>query len=234
MAPGVSVDGLRGSAEIDRRDFGVNFEGTLENGSLVVGNKIVLELASRGASEGPREQLERPTNDRNAGAWAPAFCSLRWSHDRGLEGQGRQVDDRRGRRPRHDHLGVVVRAAPVERGSRKSSAGTSPSERLALTLFNGFRFVCSTAPSKFRPRAESRRSSRPPARGCNRWRSGCTSPKRPTTTSGSGSSPRAAWMPAIIGSPVGGVVAERRNRQHWIQSCNFVMAVTASLSPRRN
>jgi polyisoprenoid-binding protein YceI len=45
MAPGVSVTGFEASAEIDRRDFNVNFEGTLENGSLVVGNKIVLELA---------------------------------------------------------------------------------------------------------------------------------------------------------------------------------------------
>jgi len=45
MAPGVSVVGFEASGEIDRRDFGVNFEGTLENGSLVVSNKIVLELA---------------------------------------------------------------------------------------------------------------------------------------------------------------------------------------------
>jgi polyisoprenoid-binding protein YceI len=45
MAPGVDVTGCEASAEIDRRDFGVNFEGSLENGSLVVGNKIVLEIA---------------------------------------------------------------------------------------------------------------------------------------------------------------------------------------------
>jgi polyisoprenoid-binding protein YceI len=45
MAPGVDVTGFEASAEIDRRDFGVNFEGSLENGSLVVGNKIVLEIA---------------------------------------------------------------------------------------------------------------------------------------------------------------------------------------------
>ena len=45
MAPGVSVTGFEASAEIDRREFNVNFEGTIENGSLVVGNKIVLELA---------------------------------------------------------------------------------------------------------------------------------------------------------------------------------------------
>lgn len=45
MTPGASVVGFEASAEIDRRDFNVNFEGALENGSLVVGNKIVLEIA---------------------------------------------------------------------------------------------------------------------------------------------------------------------------------------------
>jgi len=45
MAPGVTVAGFEAKGEIDRRDFGVNFEGTLENGSLVVGNKIALEFA---------------------------------------------------------------------------------------------------------------------------------------------------------------------------------------------
>jgi MFS family permease len=37
-----------------------------------------------------------------------------------------------------------------------------------------------------------------------------------------------AWTPAIIGSPVGGVVADRWNRQRWIQGNNLVMAGTAS------
>jgi MFS family permease len=37
-----------------------------------------------------------------------------------------------------------------------------------------------------------------------------------------------AWTPAIIGSPVGGVVADRWSRQRWIQFNNFVMACTAS------
>lgn len=45
MTPGVSVVGFEATAEIDRREFNVNFEGALENGSLVVGNKIVLEFA---------------------------------------------------------------------------------------------------------------------------------------------------------------------------------------------
>ncbi|HEY1222544.1 MAG TPA: YceI family protein [Acidimicrobiales bacterium] len=45
MAPGVNVTGFEVTGEIDRRDFGVNFEGTLENGSLVVGNKIGIEIA---------------------------------------------------------------------------------------------------------------------------------------------------------------------------------------------
>jgi MFS family permease len=37
-----------------------------------------------------------------------------------------------------------------------------------------------------------------------------------------------AWTPAIIGAPVGGVVADRWSRQRWIQCNNFVMACTAS------
>lgn len=37
-----------------------------------------------------------------------------------------------------------------------------------------------------------------------------------------------AWTPALIGSPVGGVVADRWSRQRWIQLNNFVMACTAS------
>jgi polyisoprenoid-binding protein YceI len=41
---GGSVVGFEAKSEIDRRDFGVNFEGTLENGNLVVSNKIVLEI----------------------------------------------------------------------------------------------------------------------------------------------------------------------------------------------
>ena len=44
MAPGVTVAGFEATAEIDRRDFNVNFDGALENGALVVGNKVVLEL----------------------------------------------------------------------------------------------------------------------------------------------------------------------------------------------
>lgn len=51
MAPGVSVAGFEAKGEIDRRDFGVNFEGTLENGSLVVGHKITIELAIEAAHQ---------------------------------------------------------------------------------------------------------------------------------------------------------------------------------------
>ena len=39
----------------------------------------------------------------------------------------------------------------------------------------------------------------------------------------------AAWTPALIGSPLGGVVADRWNRQRWIQANNLVMAATASM-----
>jgi polyisoprenoid-binding protein YceI len=49
MAPGVLVAGFEAKAEIDRRDFGVNFEGALENGSLVVGHKVTIELAIESA-----------------------------------------------------------------------------------------------------------------------------------------------------------------------------------------
>lgn len=38
----------------------------------------------------------------------------------------------------------------------------------------------------------------------------------------------AGWLPAIIGSPLGGAVADRFNRQRWIQFNNLVMAVTSS------
>ncbi|MGD0853899.1 MAG: YceI family protein [Acidimicrobiales bacterium] len=45
MTPGVSVTGFEARAEFDRRDFGITFGSALENGSLVVGNTIVIELA---------------------------------------------------------------------------------------------------------------------------------------------------------------------------------------------
>jgi MFS family permease len=37
-----------------------------------------------------------------------------------------------------------------------------------------------------------------------------------------------AWTPAIIGAPLGGVVADRWSRQRWIQLNNLFMAGTAS------
>jgi polyisoprenoid-binding protein YceI len=46
MAPGVTVAGFEARTEIDRREFGINFEGALENGSLVVGNKIAIEITA--------------------------------------------------------------------------------------------------------------------------------------------------------------------------------------------
>jgi polyisoprenoid-binding protein YceI len=42
---GGRVAGFEATAEIDRRDFGVSFQGTLEDGALVVGNKVNLEFA---------------------------------------------------------------------------------------------------------------------------------------------------------------------------------------------
>ena len=38
----------------------------------------------------------------------------------------------------------------------------------------------------------------------------------------------AAWVPALIGSPLGGFVADRWNRQRWIQLNNVVMTLTAA------
>ena len=43
--PGATVTGFEATAEFDRRDFGIAFDGALENGSLVVGNKVIIELA---------------------------------------------------------------------------------------------------------------------------------------------------------------------------------------------
>ena len=51
VVSGTTVAGFEARTEIDRRDFNVNFEGALENGSLVVGNKIVIELAVEMASQ---------------------------------------------------------------------------------------------------------------------------------------------------------------------------------------
>lgn len=38
-----------------------------------------------------------------------------------------------------------------------------------------------------------------------------------------------AWTPALIGAPLGGVIADRVLRQRWIQANNLVMALTASV-----
>ena len=44
MAPGSVVAAFEASAEIDRRDFGVSFGGALDNGGVIVGNKVRIEL----------------------------------------------------------------------------------------------------------------------------------------------------------------------------------------------
>ncbi len=51
MVPGGRVIGFEATTEIDRRDFNVNFEGTLENGTVVVSNKIIVELNIEAASQ---------------------------------------------------------------------------------------------------------------------------------------------------------------------------------------
>jgi polyisoprenoid-binding protein YceI len=44
LQPGSEVIGLSATTEIDRRDFGVSFNGVLEGGAIVVGNKVKIEL----------------------------------------------------------------------------------------------------------------------------------------------------------------------------------------------
>jgi polyisoprenoid-binding protein YceI len=44
MVEGKTVVAFSASAEIDRRDFGVSFNHSLLDGSVVVGNKVVIEL----------------------------------------------------------------------------------------------------------------------------------------------------------------------------------------------
>lgn len=44
LQPGTEVLGLSATTEIDRRDFGVSFNGMLEGGNIVVGNKVRIEL----------------------------------------------------------------------------------------------------------------------------------------------------------------------------------------------
>ena len=51
MGEGVVVAGFEARAEIDRRDFNVSFEGLMENGTLVVGNKVILEITVEVASQ---------------------------------------------------------------------------------------------------------------------------------------------------------------------------------------
>jgi polyisoprenoid-binding protein YceI len=52
MQEGKSVVAFSASTEIDRRDFGVSFNGSLLDGSVVVGNKVKIELeAEAGLSD---------------------------------------------------------------------------------------------------------------------------------------------------------------------------------------
>ncbi len=51
MSPGSQVVAFSASAEIDRRDFGVNFNSVLEGGGIVVGNKVTIEIEVEAALE---------------------------------------------------------------------------------------------------------------------------------------------------------------------------------------
>ncbi len=44
LQPGAEVLGLSATTDIDRRDFGVSFNGVLQSGNVVVGNKVRIEL----------------------------------------------------------------------------------------------------------------------------------------------------------------------------------------------
>ena len=44
LQPGSEVFGLSATTDIDRRDFGVSFNGVLEGGNIVVGNKVRIEI----------------------------------------------------------------------------------------------------------------------------------------------------------------------------------------------
>jgi polyisoprenoid-binding protein YceI len=44
LQPGVTVVGFEAKAEVDRREFNVTWNATLDNGGLAVSNKVVLEL----------------------------------------------------------------------------------------------------------------------------------------------------------------------------------------------
>jgi len=51
MVPNTSVVGFEARTSIDRRDFDVSFNGTLENGSFVVSNKVELELTIEASTQ---------------------------------------------------------------------------------------------------------------------------------------------------------------------------------------
>jgi polyisoprenoid-binding protein YceI len=51
LQPGSEVFGLSATTEIDRREFGVSFNGVLESGSIVVGNKVKIELEVEAAHQ---------------------------------------------------------------------------------------------------------------------------------------------------------------------------------------
>ncbi|MGA7834844.1 MAG: YceI family protein [Acidimicrobiales bacterium] len=52
MQPGVTIAGFEAKADIDRRDFDINFNAVVENGGgLVVGNKVVIHLTIEAAKQ---------------------------------------------------------------------------------------------------------------------------------------------------------------------------------------
>lgn len=60
LADASSVSGFTATAEIDRRDFEVSFNHVLADLSLVVGNKVTLELEVEANLQGPGELAGEP------------------------------------------------------------------------------------------------------------------------------------------------------------------------------
>jgi len=87
------------------------------------------------------------------GDHVPGVLLVTMGYGRKPEGQGRQVHDRRARRPGLDHLGLVVRAAPSSQASRRITAGRERvawQEAVSVTtwlLRRSRRFVTGVSPS---------------------------------------------------------------------------------------
>ena len=109
---------LKPRAEFDRRDFNVNFDGALENGSLVVGNKVVIQLTVEASRRPRRPPKTSASYEQDAGGRPRRFALYDGTVADERKRQGREVEYRRPRRAGDDHLGVVVRASSASQKGR--------------------------------------------------------------------------------------------------------------------